>query len=57
VEVKQVASKDFVPIKRFYHPDEFRHLKYEGEKRGFIHVESGPLVSSSYHAAEQFKFV
>jgi lipoic acid synthetase len=50
-------GKGFLPIKRFYHPDEFRHLKYEGEKMGFTHVESGPLVRSSYHAAEQFKFV
>ncbi len=47
-------GKGFLPIKRFYHPDEFRHLKYEGEKRGFKHVESGPLVRSSYHASEQF---
>ncbi len=47
-------GKGFLPIKRFYHPDEFRHLKYEGEKMGFRHVESGPLVRSSYHAAEQF---
>jgi len=50
-------GKGFLPIKRFYHPDEFIHLKYEGEKMGFRHVESGPLVRSSYHAAEQFKFV
>jgi lipoic acid synthetase len=50
-------GKGFLPIKCFYHPDEFRHLKYEGEKMGFRHVESGPLVRSSYHAAAQFKFV
>ena len=50
-------GKEFLPIKRFYHPDEFKHLKYEGEKMGFSHVESGPLVRSSYHAAEQFKLV
>ena len=50
-------GKEFLPIKRFYHPDEFRHLKYEGEKMGFRHVESGPLVRSSYHAAKQFNFV
>ncbi len=48
-------GKGFLTIKRFYHPDEFRHLKYEGDKMGFRHVESGPLVRSSYHAAEQFK--
>ncbi len=50
-------GKGFLPIKRFYHPDEFTHLKYEGEKMGFRHVESGPLVRSSYHAAAQFNFV
>ena len=50
-------GKEFLPIKRFYHPDEFKWLRYEGEKMGFSHVESGPLVRSSYHAAEQFKLV
>ncbi len=50
-------GKGFLPIKHFYHPDEFIHLKYEGEKMGFRHVESGPLVRSSYHAATQFQFV
>ena len=50
-------GKEFLPIKRFYHPDEFKWLRYEGEKMGFRHVESGPLVRSSYHAAEQFKLV
>jgi lipoic acid synthetase len=50
-------GKEFLPIKRYYHPDEFRCLKYEGEKMGFRHVESGPLVRSSYHAAKQFNFV
>jgi lipoic acid synthetase len=50
-------GKGSLPIKRFCHPDQFRHLKYEGEKMGFRHVESGPLVRSSYHAASQFKFV
>ncbi|ODS31292.1 MAG: lipoic acid synthetase [Candidatus Scalindua rubra] len=50
-------AKEHTPINRFYHPDEFKHLKYEGEKMGFKHVESDPMVRSSYHAAEQFKFV
>jgi lipoic acid synthetase len=50
-------GKGFLPIKRYYHPDEFIHLKYEGEKMGFRHVESDPLVRSSYHAAAQFQFV
>ncbi len=43
-------TKKHAPIARFYTPDEFRFLKEEGLKRGFKHVESGPLVRSSYHA-------
>lgn len=42
-----------LPIERYVHPDEFAKLKEEGLKRGFRHVESGPLVRSSYHAHEQ----
>lgn len=42
-----------LPIERYVHPDEFAQLKQEGLKRGFRHVESGPLVRSSYHAHEQ----
>jgi lipoic acid synthetase len=38
---------------RYYHPDEFRELKRIALERGFAHVESGPLVRSSYHAHEQ----
>jgi lipoyl synthase len=38
---------------RYYHPDEFADLKREALARGFVHVESGPLVRSSYHAHEQ----
>ena len=40
------------PIARFYTPDEFVMLKEEALTRGFKHVESGPLVRSSYHAHE-----
>ncbi|HWP82801.1 MAG TPA: lipoyl synthase [Bacteroidota bacterium] len=43
-------TKDHLPIDRYVHPDEFRMLKEEGLKMGFKHVESGPLVRSSYHA-------
>ncbi len=46
-------SKDHLPIARFYTPDEFRMLRDEALKMGFRHVESGPLVRSSYHAHEQ----
>ena len=37
---------------RYYHPDEFRELKLIALDLGFVHVESGPLVRSSYHAHE-----
>ena len=46
-------SPSHLPVERYVHPDEFRALKEEGLKRGFRHVESGPLVRSSYHAREQ----
>src|SRR5216684_2712580 len=46
-------SKDHLPITRYYTPDEFTHLKREALTMGFKHVESGPLVRSSYHAHEQ----
>jgi lipoic acid synthetase len=38
---------------RYYHPDEFAELKRVALSKGFVHVESGPLVRSSYHAHEQ----
>ena len=38
---------------RYYHPDEFAALKQVALEKGFVHVESGPLVRSSYHAHEQ----
>ncbi|MGQ0735422.1 MAG: lipoyl synthase [Acidobacteriota bacterium] len=38
---------------RYYHPDEFASLKRTALSLGFVHVESGPLVRSSYHAHEQ----
>ena len=40
------------PMARYYHPDEFRALKTIALDLGFVHVESGPLVRSSYHAHE-----
>jgi len=48
-------TKTHLKIKKFYTPDEFLALKNEGMGRGFSHVESGPLVRSSYHAHEQLK--
>jgi len=46
-------TKDHYPVMAYYTPEEFAQLKEEGLKRGFRHVESGPLVRSSYHAHEQ----
>jgi lipoic acid synthetase len=46
-------SRDHLPMSRFYTPDEFAFLKHEAMQMGFKHVESGPLVRSSYHAHEQ----
>jgi lipoic acid synthetase len=48
-------SADHLPIVRYYTPEEFADLKVEGERMGFRHVESGPLVRSSYHARSQLQ--
>ena len=46
-------SRDHLVMSRHYTPDEFAFLKHEAQQLGFKHVESGPLVRSSYHAHEQ----
>ena len=46
-------SPRHLPIQRYYTPEEFVELKEAGIEMGFRHVESGPLVRSSYHAGEQ----
>ncbi len=46
-------SRDHLPMARLYTPREFAELKTEALRMGFRHVESGPLVRSSYHAHEQ----
>src|SRR3954468_3783910 len=46
-------STNQLPMLRYYTPQEFQFLKEEALKMGFRHVESGPLVRSSYHAHEQ----
>jgi lipoic acid synthetase len=46
-------SRDHLPIARFYTPAEFDFLKEAALGFGFRHVESGPMVRSSYHAHEQ----
>lgn len=48
-------SLNHLPVSKYYTPEQFAELKSEGMKRGFSHVESGPLVRSSYHAHEQVK--
>ena len=46
-------SMNHLPVERYVHPDEFEEMKQEGLELGFKHVESGPLVRSSYHARDQ----
>jgi len=46
-------STTHLAVAKYYTPEQFAMLKEEGMKRGFKHVESGPLVRSSYHAHEQ----
>lgn len=50
-------SKEHLPLERYYTPAEFAELKDEGLALGFSHVESGPLVRSSYHADEQVSHI
>ncbi|NKB80469.1 MAG: lipoyl synthase [Nitrospirales bacterium] len=46
-------TQDYWPVARFYTPEEFQAFREEGLALGFHHVESGPLVRSSYHAEQQ----
>jgi len=46
-------SAQHLPVERYYLPAEFAELKAEALALGFRHVESGPLVRSSYHARDQ----
>jgi lipoic acid synthetase len=46
-------SLKHLPVERYYHPDEFAEMKAAAQDLGFKHVESGPLVRSSYHARDQ----
>ncbi len=45
-------SAAHLPVAKWWHPDEFAALRDYGDSLGFAHVESGPLVRSSYHARE-----
>ena len=42
-----------LPVERYYRPDEFEEMRAEALALSFKHVESGPLVRSSYHARDQ----
>ncbi|HEX8523232.1 MAG TPA: lipoyl synthase [Tepidisphaeraceae bacterium] len=46
-------TPNHLPVTRWVHPDEFKLWKQKGEDRGLRHIESGPLVRSSYHAEKQ----
>ena len=48
-------SRSHLPVARYVHPREFVTIKNIGLDLGFTHIESGPLVRSSYHADEQFQ--
>jgi lipoic acid synthetase len=50
-------SRQHLAVERHATPDEFRQLKDEALAMGFAHVESGPLVRSSYHASNQHGLV
>jgi lipoic acid synthetase len=46
-------SREHLPVSRYLHPDEFAELRGDALRAGLRHVESGPLVRSSYHAWDQ----
>jgi len=48
-------TREHLPVVRWVHPDEFANWKERGEAKGIRHVESGPLVRSSYHAEKQVR--
>ena len=48
-------TRHHLPVVRYVEPTEFESLRDTGLQLGFAHVEAGPLVRSSYHAAEQFE--
>ena len=48
-------TREHLPVRRFYTPDEFATLRDEAKRRGIRYVQSGPLVRSSYRAEEPFE--
>ena len=47
-------SLDHLPVEKYYTPDEFTLLGKKAQSKGFLYVASGPMVRSSYRAAEHF---
>jgi lipoic acid synthetase len=47
-------TPNHLPVQRYWTPEEFEQLKQTAQSKGFIHVESGPMVRSSYHAGDQY---
>ena len=50
-------TRNHAPIKKYYTPDEFIDLSVYAKHLGFIHVESSPLVRSSYNAEQALNHV
>ncbi len=50
-------TKHHYPVVEYVHPDVFEFYREEGKKMGFLHVESGPLVRSSYHAEKAREYM
>ena len=48
-------TRQHLPVVDYIHPDRFAFLAAEAQKMGFVHIASGPLVRSSYHAGEVFR--
>ncbi len=48
-------TPNHLPVQRYWPPEEFEQLKQIAEAKGFVHVESGPMVRSSYHAGDQYE--
>ena len=50
-------TKNHTKVKKYYTPNEFAELSRQAKQMGFTHIESGPLVRSSYHAEEAFNHI
>lgn len=48
-------SKGHYPVKEYIHPDKFEEYRIIAKEKGFLHVESGPMVRSSYHAEKHVR--